>query len=482
MRNRIALKLFLYFAAALVAFAAVSGVLFQTLFTRQTLETKKTEMLERATSLADTLSGLLSENGNQMMQGGGYGAYTRLLGVMETNVWVLDENLQFLSQGHMMGRTLTYSDLPADAEALVQQVFQGQTPFSEGFSDLLGAPTLTVGVPIRQGDTVAGALLLHDAVSGIRAVSSQGVRISLLSGAAALLLSVLLAAGLSLSFARPLDRMNQTALRLTNGDYTAKTSVVRRDEIGRLARALDGLSDRLEEAKKATERQNQLRQDFFANVSHELRTPVAVLRGSLEALCDGVVQAPAQVDEYHRQMLSETLSLQRLVNDLMEWSRLQNTDFPIERSPVLLNDILADALRSAQLMAEKKGVSLTSTVADQPIGFQGDYGRLKQMFLIVLDNAVKFTPAGGRVNVALSLGCVSIADTGVGIPADELPYIFDRFRKARTEENRLGSGLGLGIAKQIALRHGMRIEAESTPGQGSTFRFLWDAKEPQAET
>lgn len=482
MRNRIALKLFLYFAAALVAFAAVSGVLFQTLFTRQTLETKKAEMLERATSLAGTLSGLLNENGNQMMQGGGYGAYARLLGVVEANIWVLDENLQFLSQGHMMGRTITYSDLPADAEALVQQVFQGKTPFSEGFSDLLGTPTLTVGAPIMQGDTVAGALLLHDAVSGIRAASSQGIRISLLSGAAALLLSVVLAAMLSLSFARPLDRMSRTALRLTGGDYAAKTGVARNDEIGRLAHALDGLSAQLDEARKAAERQNQLRQDFFANVSHELRTPVAVLRGSLEALCDGVVQAPAQMDEYHRQMLGETLSLQRLVNDLMEWSRLQNTDFPIERNPVLLNDILADALRSAQLMAEKKGVLLTSTVADQPIGLQGDYGRLKQMFLIVLDNAVKFTPAGGRVDVALSPGCVSITDTGIGIPTDELPFIFDRFRKARTEENRLGSGLGLGIAKQIALRHGMRIEADSTPGQGSTFRFLWDVKEPQTET
>ena len=181
-------------------------------------------------------------------------------------------------------------------------------------------------------------------------------------------------------------------------------------------------------------------------------------------------------------MLGETLSLQRLVNDLMEWSRLQNTDFPIERSSVLLSDILADALRSAQLMAEKKGVSLSCTVADQPIGLQGDYGRLKQMFLIVLDNAVKFTPAGGRVDVALSPGCVSIRDNGVGIPADELPYIFDRFRKARTEENRLGSGLGLAIAKQIALRHDMRIEANSAPGQGSTFRFLWDSKEPRSET
>ena len=164
MKNRIALKLFVYFTIAIAAFALVGGLFFQTLFMRQTVETKKADMLARATSIAQILTNALEETGNGSMgagQGmGGYGAYVRAISALETDIWVLDEHLQFLTVGHMMGQTLQYSDLPSDAETLVQGVFAGQTPFSEGFSDLLGTPTLTVGAPIYQGQTVAGALLL----------------------------------------------------------------------------------------------------------------------------------------------------------------------------------------------------------------------------------------------------------------------------------------------------------------------------------
>lgn len=478
MKNKIALKLFVYFSLALVAFALVSGMLFRTLFTRQVIETKKAEMLARATSLAQTLSNALTESsgGGKMSGGqgmGGYGAFVRTLSLTEQDVWVLDENLQFLTSGHIMGQTLQYDDLPPDAETLVREVFAKQTPFSEGFSDLLGTPTLTVGVPIYQGQAVSGALLLHDAVSGIEAAASQGVQILVYSGAAALLVSGLLAVFLSFVFAKPINRMKDTALRLTSGDYAAKTGVAQKDEIGKLAQAMDGLSDRLLEARLETERQEQLRRDFLASVSHELRTPVTVLRGSLEALCDGIVENPENVQEYHCQMLKETIGLQRLVNDLLDLSRLQNIDFPIERSPLILNEALSDALYSASQIARHKAVRIVKEFPDEPLPFEGDFYRLRQMFLIVLDNAVKFSPDGATVTVSLVPGCVTVRDEGSGIPPEEIDLIFDRFHKARTEANHGGSGLGLAIAKQIAQRHGIRISVHSALGHGATFCFEW---------
>ncbi|HNW87278.1 MAG TPA: ATP-binding protein [Candidatus Limiplasma sp.] len=487
MKNRIALKLFAYFSIAIVAFALVSGLLFQTLFTQQTIETKKAEMLARATSIAGALTKALNETGSGGMgsgQGmGGYGAYVRAVSALEANIWVLDENLQFLTAGHMMGQTLQYGDLPSGAETLVKGVFSGQTPFSEGFSDLLGTPTLTVGAPIYQGQTVAGALLLHDAVSGIEAASLQGMRLLLYSGAAALLVAVLLSVALSLSFAKPINRMKTTALLLTEGDYAAKTNVRQKDEIGKLAQAIDGLSDRLLEARKAAERQEQLRRSFLANVSHELRTPVTVLRASLEALCDGVVDSAEQVSAYHRQMLGETVGLQRLVNDLMDLARLQNVDFPMEQAPLMLNEALGDALYSAGQIARDKHIRLLRELPAEGVAFTGDYGRLRQMFLIVLDNAVKFSPAGGAVTATLTRDSVSIRDEGPGIAPEELSLIFDRFHKAQTAENKNGSGLGLAIAREIAMRHGMTLTVESEPGHGATFRFQWNAQtEVQNET
>jgi len=392
---------------------------------------------------------------------------------LEPNVWVLDEQLQFLSSGHMGVNTLQYADLPEDADTLVQAVFAGETPFSEGFSDLLGTPTLTVGVPIQNGAAVAGALLLHDAVSGIQEAAAQGVRLLAYSGTAALAVAIVLAILLSYKFARPLNRMKQTAQRLTDGDYTAQTGLRQGDEIGKLALAIDGLSARLSEARAAGERQEQLRRDFLASVSHELRTPVTVLRGSLEALCDGVVQPGTQTETYHRQMLKETVALQRLVNDLLDLTRLQNTDFPMESAPVTLNEVLGDALYSAGQLARPRGVTIERRLAAEPVRLQGDYGRLRQMFLIVLDNAVKFSPEGGVITVTLTRESASIQDQGPGIAPEELPLIFDRFHKNRTEANRQGSGLGLAIAREIAVRHGIRLGAQSVPGKGSTFQFQW---------
>ena len=477
MKHSIALRLMVYFGAALLAFALVGGLVFTALFRQATVEAKKADMLTRATELAQTLSAALGENatGGRMGggQGAGYGAFVRTVSAVETGVWVLDANMQFLTLGHMQNTQLTYADLPADAEAVVQAVFAGQTPFSEGFSTLLGAPTLTVGAPIYQGETVAGALLLHDAVAGVTQAAALGTRVLLVSGAAALLAAAALGMLLSGAFARPLTRMQAAAMRLTQGDYAARTGVMRHDQIGALAAAMDVLGSRLAAARDAKARQESLRNEFLANVSHELRTPVTVLRASLEALCDGVVAGQAQVADYHRRMLGETVLLQRLVNDLMELARLQNTDFPIERTPLDLCAPLGDALRAAEQLAKPKGVRILRTLPAMPLPMDGDHGRLRQMFLIVLDNAVKFSPVGGEVKVTVTAGEVAVCDQGPGIPPEEVQAIFERFHRARTQENRQGSGLGLAIAREIALRHGMQIDVQSTPGQGACFRFLW---------
>ncbi|MHC1786482.1 MAG: sensor histidine kinase [Christensenellales bacterium] len=477
MKSRIALKLLAFFAASLLLFALVSGLMFRSLFTDSIKESKRSEMLSRAGALSETLGEALDQARSGGMRQGGmgavYGNFVRLLTRAEPNLWVLDEDLAFLSAGRMMGQALTYDTLPEEAERLVRAVFLGRTAFSEGFSELAGAPTLTVGAPIFQDGAVVGALLLNDAVSGMDQAIAKGQSILLYSAAAALLLSFLLAGLLSYSFTRPINRMKNAAQRLSDGDYEAKTGVSQRDEIGQLALSLDGLSGRLREARDAGQRQEQQRKDFLANVSHELRTPVTVLRGSLEALCDGVVTQPDMVREYHQQMLKETAGLQRLVNDLMELARLQNDDFPIQRAPLLLQDVLDDALRSARHLAGGKGIQIKAEVSQTPAAFQGDYARLKQMLLIVLDNAVKFSPEKGSIHATMENGRLTIRDEGPGIPAEDLPYLFDRFHKSRPEGDHQGSGLGLTIARQIAQRHGMDLAIESRVGVGTAVTFRW---------
>ena len=480
MRGRIALRLLAFFAAALLLLAGITSLLFRTLFTTSLKDAKREEMLARADALSQSLGQALESaprgagrGAAQGAMGASYAGYVRLLAASEPNLWVLDENLEFLSTGRMMGRVPEYKALPPDAEEMVREVFEGRVTLSESFSGLVGAPTLTVGAPIRQSGRVVGALLLHDAVAGVQDAVRKGQALLLYSTLAALLLAILLSVLLSYTFTRPISRIKLTAGRLAEGDYDAKTGLARGDEIGELAQSVDTLSVRLLEARLEGQREEQRRKDFLANVSHELRTPVTVLRGSLEALRDGVVRDPGKVEEYYTQMLLETQGLQRLVNDLMELARLQNADFPIQRGELSLRDVFADALRAADRLAQDKGVRLEKEIPDGPVPFFGDYERLRQMLLVALDNAVKFSSPGGRVRARMGGNEITVSDEGPGIPPEELEAVFDRFHKSGSGGDRQGSGLGLAIARQIAQRHGIQIALESVVGRGTTVRFTW---------
>jgi signal transduction histidine kinase len=474
MKNKIAFKLTLYFSTALIIFSLIIGGVFVGLFRNHTIELHKMDMEKRASAIADTLSEFLAGGSGHSMMGrqGGYGAYLRYLGdIAMADVWIVDKNLNLAMSGHMASRLYNYWDLPQDAEALVDDVFLGKTSYSKGFSDMLNVSTLTVGTPILYEDQVVGAVLLHSPVEGMNKAIGQGFGILAVSAASALVLSVMLSAGLAHSFAKPLNRMKEAALLIAAGDYSAKTGVKQDDEIGELASTMDILSLRLDEASRQRQKLEELRRNFVANISHELRTPVTVLRGSLEALWDGVVTEPEQVRNYHSQMLEESIYLERLVNDLLDLSRLQNIDFKIDIEELNLCDVLMDAVRSARHMAQKKNVDVHLQLDSQVHAVKGDYGRLRQMLLIILDNAVKFSPEGEVVEVTLKEGEITIRDKGIGIPEEELPYIFDRFYKVKSSENRGGTGLGLAIAKQIADRHDIMLSVNSKAGEGTEFHF-----------
>lgn len=478
MKNKIAVKLSLYFSAVLLALAIIVGMLFILLFQNYTLSAHKKDMATRAGSIALAFSEYLSNGTSGMMgygRGGmgmaGFGGYLKFIDdIAGTPVWVVDENLNFFT-GAASGSSYNIADLPADAEIVVREAFEGGTTFSEGFSGLFNTPTLTVGTPVAVNGDIIGAVLLHDSFEGISSSANQGIIILVISIAAALVITVIMSYFLAAKMTGPLKSMMLSTARLASGDYTAKTGVQRNDEIGALAGSIDALSDTLEEARRATDKLERLRRDFVANVSHELRTPITVLRGSLEALHDGIVTKPEQVKNYYSQMLGEVLFLQRLVNDLMDLSRLQNTEFSIDKTDVNIADILSDAVRSAAQLAGPKSVDIRFDVETQALSVCGDYSRLRQMFLVVLDNAVKFSPPGGVVDVSLSNGRVTIKDKGPGIPEEDVKHIFDRFYKVKSEDNKTGSGLGLAIAKQIADRHGIKTDVYSTVGHGTDFVF-----------
>jgi signal transduction histidine kinase len=472
MKNKIALKLSIYFAIALLVFAVIISGVFILLFRGNTIELHKTELEQRAVKISETLSTIMSGNVARG-QGNGYGAYIKFLNdIAMADVWIVDENLNIITNGLGLHSEYSFSELPTNAESIVKEVFTGKTSFSESFSSLMDTPTLTVGTPIKSVDgTIIGVVLLHSPVNGIDLAVSKGIVILILSIGVSLMIAILLSIGFSVMFTKPLNKMNVTAIKLADGDYSVKTDIKQKDEIGTLASNLDILAQRLDLSSKESEKLEQLRRDFVANISHELRTPITVIRGSLEALNDEVVTDEAQVKEYYKQMLSESKGLQRLVADLLDLSRLQNMDFHIEMSEVSLCDVVNDVIRSAKSI-ETKNIDFNVENTANSCSVTGDYGRLKQMLMTIVDNAIKFSSQNGQITITLSQNedlTISIKDEGIGIEKEDLPYIFDRFYKTKAVENIGGTGLGLAIAKQIALRHHAEIEVKSIKGEGSEF-------------
>lgn len=481
-KNKIAIKLTLYFALVILVFATIIGSIFTLLFKNHTVELQKTDLENRAISIAVNVSEYFT-NGNHGMQGGnmGYGAYLRFLDdIAMTDVWIVDSNYKLLTWGQGK-HNYKYSDLPENANTVIEEVFTGKTAFSENFSSLLDTQTLTIGTPIiSESEEILGVVLLHSPVEGINHAVREGLFILAISIGISLIIVFLLSIFFSMIFTKPLNKMKNTASQLAEGKYTVKTGIKQNDEIGQLADTIDILANKLQIASEQNEKVEQMRQDFIVNISHELRTPVTVIRGSLEALNDGVIREPNKVNEYYKQMLNEIKGLQRLVSDLLDLSRLQNIDFTIDTEEISLSNIVDDVIRSGKQLADKKEVTIQLQKEDGDYRIIGDFSRIRQMIMIVLDNAIKFSPKREVVKIIAKENhnniILSILDSGTGISKDDLRHIFDRFYKSKSIENQSGTGLGLAIANQIAIRHGVKLSVKSEEGIGSEFIFTFSIK------
>ena len=267
----------------------------------------------------------------------------------------------------------------------------------------------------------------------------------------------------------PIASMNSQTQRITAESLSRRLDVTSpRDELGRLATTINDLLARLESAFNEQQR-------FIADASHELRTPLAVLRGETE-----VALAKQRTADEYQQSLSliqeEAERLSRIVEDLFILAR-QPIDAPatLMRERVSLNETVKDCARAAQVLATRKGVRLTAESNAPSIHLSGDKELLTRMLLNLLDNAVKYTPAGGEISLALTRqngnAEITVRDTGIGIAESDRQRIFDRFYRVDKARSRAlgGAGLGLSIVRWIVEVHGGEIHIDSAPGRGSTF-------------
>ena len=225
------------------------------------------------------------------------------------------------------------------------------------------------------------------------------------------------------------------------------------------------------------QRVNKIRRDFVANVSHELKTPATSLRLLAESLEETIDEDPAQARLFAAQLKRETGRLSQLINDLLDLARLESQERVENPAPVDVRSVLMSVLARMRRVARKKNITLQWKRFGRATHYtvNGDETQLTSMFTNLVDNAVKYTPPGGRVEVTGGFEgseiVIRVSDTGIGIPEGKLPRIFERFYrvdKARSKETG-GTGLGLSIVKHVAENHGGRVTVESALGEGSTF-------------
>jgi heavy metal sensor kinase len=283
-------------------------------------------------------------------------------------------------------------------------------------------------------------------------------------------LALALAAGGGIFLARralkPVDKIARTAREIGEGDLSQRINVNTKDELGRLAATLNEMIGRLE---KAFQRQKQ----FTSDASHELRTPLAVIEAE-STLALQKERPPGDYQQSLETISQESRQMSSLIDQLLTLARADAGKEQWNFTEVNLGKLISNLTTDVEVLCQEKGLSF-QLGQPQDLVVKGDEARLRELFMNLLDNAIRYTPALGTVSISLrreeQMAVIAITDTGIGIPAEDIPFIFERFYRVDKSRSRAegGSGLGLAICQHIAEVHGGKIEVESQMGTGSTF-------------
>src|SRR5262245_7179862 len=326
---------------------------------------------------------------------------------------------------------------------------------------------VAVSAPLRLGqrEPYFGTLIVAKPTAELRERWLTLIRRLAIAGFVGLLVAGALAWYLTRRITKPLEALADAADEVAEGHYDLELPDGRsRDELGSRARRSGQMADRLQEA-------DELERNFLMTVSHELRTPLTAIRGHVEALREGVADDPQARAASLDVIAAEAARLERLVGDVLDLAKLDTRRFTLRSEEVDMARLLEQAYTSFAEQARQRGIDYTSEIGARPV-IVADGDRVLQIISNLLSNAFRWTPDGGRVELALEQenGDVSVAveDSGPGIPKDEQDRIFRPF----FSRDGGGTGLGLAIARELASAHGGRILLDSTPGQGTTFTLV----------
>ncbi|MEK8130570.1 HAMP domain-containing sensor histidine kinase [Paenibacillus filicis] len=349
---------------------------------------------------------------------------------------------------------------------------EAKTLLREMNSPSNGDRFLVAAAPIMNGTHFRGAVYVLASTQDVRQSLRNVQELLILSGIGAFFLALGFTFILSRKLSHPLIEMERATRQMATGNLNIRVQVPARDEMGSLATAINELAVDLG-------RYRDSRSEFFASISHELRTPMAYLEGYTHVLKEGLYESEQEKERYLDIIHKEAVRLTRLIEDLFALSKMEEGKISLDLEWIDLAEVIEHSLKKVELNLKSKGLNLSVGIpASVPLVY-ADGLRMEQIYMNLLDNAIRYTEAG-NIDVQVSTAepdrvITVIEDSGIGIPAEELPYIFERFyrvEKSRSRE-RGGTGLGLAIVKKLVNIQGGSIQVSSSLGQGTRFEIVW---------
>jgi signal transduction histidine kinase len=350
--------------------------------------------------------------------------------------------------------------IPSGLPHNISEAVQGVFTTSGGEKFIYSAyPLGKTILPLR-----AETLVICQKQTGVTAVLVNLFKSFIWAGLIALVVSILVAVFIARSVYKPIRNLSRAAESIARGKYDEEVPVTGPEEIKGLAKNFNTMTGKIRESNL------QLRH-FVADVSHQLKSPLTSIQGFAQAIQDGTAADEETRKKAAGIIVDESKRMIRQVNELLELSRMQAGQIKLSQEDVNLREVLIQCLEIYALRLEEKKIVLKNNLQFSG-SVRGDADRLEDVFSNLLDNAIKNTPAGGEIRITARKTQsnevqILVADSGPGIPPEQIAHVFDRFQPA--SELRTGFGLGLAIAKEIVLAHGGRIEVSSRPGEGAEF-------------
>ncbi len=458
-----------YFIIMIISFVILGGFLFGLLGDYAT--TEKEEVLYKTGEKVNEMMTFLIDNNNPLTEK----LYQLNLEAHATNtqslILITDQTGSIYSisntdYNQLVGKKLNKWHYE---EVLLGKNIKRIGPFEGIFDNTI---LLTVGVPLMYKEEIIGTVFLLTPIPEINRVRFDVFKLFIVSGVVAVGVALVLIFFLSLRISIPLQKINKAAKTIADGQFEKRVDIVSQDEIGELAITFNHMAESLQNLE-------EMRSSFVANVSHELRTPMTTISGFVEGILDDTIPQTKQKD-YLNIVLDEIRRLSRLVNNLLDLAKMEAGQHEVVIQDFDINELLRTTIIKFENRITKKDIHIKASFENEKCQVKGDVDSIQRVITNLFDNAIKFTEQYQEINVSVKLKgkkvYITIRNNGIGIPKEDLRYIWDRFYKADKSrgEDKKGTGLGLAIVKNIINQHEQDIWIESEVDKYTQFTFTLD--------